>query len=203
MAFYDEIHDVTDFVSSWTNQPKKGFGIFARGYTLAANRLAKALLRARRFSDYEAYPVVFLYRHALELSLKHVIYSSIELAALRYLEDVDRRLQNSHDLTQLSKTARDVLMLLFPEDKSLRRVVSTFSATCDDLARIDPRSDGYRYPIDKNGKPSTKRHQVVNLQAFAARMSSVLEDLDTIHFGVNIETDKEQEVLAALRGVLD
>jgi hypothetical protein len=99
MAFYDQFSDPTNFVISFTPNPQGAFGVFAKGYTLAANRLASLLLEAPRFSDYEAYPVVFLYRHALELSLKHIIYSSVKLAAFKYLDDVDRGLQNSHDLS--------------------------------------------------------------------------------------------------------
>src|SRR6266850_7405355 len=98
MAFYDQSSDPTNFVICFMPNPKGDFGVFAEGYTLAANRLAGVLLAAPRFSDYEAYPVVFLYRHALELSLKHIIDSSVELAAFKYLDDVDRGLQNSHDL---------------------------------------------------------------------------------------------------------
>ena len=60
MAFYDEFDNLTNFVISFTPNPKGDFGVFAKGYTLAANRLSGLLLEAPRFSDYEAYPVVFL-----------------------------------------------------------------------------------------------------------------------------------------------
>ena len=76
MPFY-EISDTSSFVISFTHDPKGDFGAFAKGYTLAANRLAASLLEGPRFPDYEAYPVVFLYRHALELSLKHIIYGGV------------------------------------------------------------------------------------------------------------------------------
>ena len=79
MAF-DETSDASSFVISFTSDPKGDFGAFAKGYMLAANRLVRLLLEAPRFSDYEAYPVMFLYRHALELSLKHIIYGGAELA---------------------------------------------------------------------------------------------------------------------------
>ena len=74
--------------------------------------------------------------------------------------------------------------------------------TCDEFSEIDPRSDGYRYPIDSKGERSTKEHQMINLRAFADRMSSVLEDLDAIHFGLDIETDVAQEVYEAVESLL-
>lgn len=189
MAFYDEECDASNFVISWTWDPKKDFGMFAKGYTLAAERLTTLLLEAPRFSDYEAYPAVFLFRHALELSLKHVIYRSGVLAAYKELDDLDDKLYNNHDLRSLSLAASAALALLFPDDEFVRKVVPVVDRTCLELAEIDPNSFSYRYPIDRMGRPSTKPHQVVNLSAFANRMSSVLDDLDTFHFGLNAEID--------------
>lgn len=195
---FDEINDTSNFVISFTSDPKGDFGVFAKGYTLAANRLAASLLEAPRFPDYEAYPVVFLYRHALELSLKHIIYGGVKLAAFRRMDEINEQLKNNHDLVDLSRTAGKVLSLLFPSDEMLARLNTTVGAISNDWSQIDPRSDAYRYPIDRKGRPSTKRHQVVNLRALANRMASVLEDLDTVHFGLDIETDKAQELYEIL-----
>ena len=78
--FYDQQSDLSNFVISFTRDPKGDFAVFARAYAHAADRLAAQLLEALRFSDHEAYPVIFLYRHAFELSLKHIIYASALLA---------------------------------------------------------------------------------------------------------------------------
>jgi hypothetical protein len=197
MAF-DEINDTSNFVICFTPDPKGDFGVFAKGYTLAANRLAASLLGAPRFSDYEAYPVVFLYRHALELSLKHVIYRCVKLAAFRRIDETREQLKNKHDLVDLSGTACKLLLLLFPHDKALNPLNTTVAEICKEWSDIDPRSDAYRYPIDRKGGLSTKKHQVVNLRALATRMSAVLQDLETVHFGLNIETDKAQEIYEIL-----
>src|SRR5262245_8250420 len=108
MAF-DEISDPTNFVISFTRQPRDDFGVFAKGYALAANRLAEALIQAPRFSDYEAYPVVFLYRHALELSLKHIICGGLKLVALRGMDEMREKLQHHHDLEKLFTSAGNIL----------------------------------------------------------------------------------------------
>ena len=197
MAF-DEISDMSNFVISFSNDPKSDFGAFAKGYTLAATRLAASLLEAPRFPDYEAYPVVFLYRHALELSLKQIIYGGVELAAFRRMNDINEHLKNNHNLADLSRTSGKVLSLLFPNDELLGRLNTTVAAICEDWSQIDPRSDAYRYPIDTKGRPSTKKHQVVNLRALATRMAAVLEDLDAVHFGLDLETYKAQELYEIL-----
>jgi len=195
---FDEISDMSNFVISFNADPKGDFGAFAKGYTLAANRLAASLLEAQRFPDYEAYPVVFLYRHALELSLKHIIYVGVELAAFRRMDEVNEQLKNNHDLVSLSQTSGKVLALLFPNDEMLGRLKETVAALCNDWSEIDPGSYAYRYPIDTKGRASTKKHQVVNLRALSNRMADVLEDLDTVHFGLDMETYKAQELYEIL-----
>ena len=146
--------------------------------------------------------MVFLYRHALELSLKHIIYRSVELAAYRYIEDVADRLHNIHDLVRLAETARGFLNLLFNHDEWIQKVLIVLKTTCSDLSELDPDSYAYRYPIDKEGRPSTKRNQRVNLEAFATHMSSLLEDLDTIHFGLSGEIYIEDAMYETLRSSL-
>ncbi len=195
---FDKISDSTNFVISFTSNPKGDFGVFAEGYTRAANQLAASLLEAPRFADYEAYPVVFLYRHALELSLKQIIYAGSTLAAFRRMDEVNKKLQNNHRLVELSQTATRVLSSLFPNDEAHASLNTTVAAICKDWSEIDPDSYAYRYPIDKKGLASTKQHQVVNLRELSTRMSSVLEDLDTVRFGLNIETDRAQEVYEIL-----
>ncbi len=202
MAFYDQLTDTSNFVISFTPNPLGDFGVFAKGYTLGANRLASVLLAAPHFSDYEAYPVVFLYRHALELSLKHIIYTSTKLAAFKYLNDIEHGLHNSHNLEQLAKAAEGLLVNIFPDDRSLHQAVAKISETCHEFSEIDLRSDGYRYPIDRKGQHSTRKHQLVNLRTFADRMSSVLEDLAAIHFGLNIEVDTAQELYETIENFL-
>ena len=195
---FDEISDTSSFAISFTNDPMADFSAFAKGYTRAANRLARSLLEAPRFRDYEAYPVVFLYRHALELSLKHIIYGGVKLAWFQGTNEINEPLKNSHDLVLLSQTAGRVLSLLFPNDEMLGHLNTMVAAICKEWSQLDPRSDAYRYPIDTKGRSSTKKDQVVNLRLLATRMAAVLEKLDTVHLGLSIETDRAQELYEIL-----
>src|SRR5271154_5716323 len=108
---FNEISDTSNFVISFTNDPMGDFAAFAKGYKRAANRLARSLLRAPRFPDYDAYPVVFLYRHALELSLKHIVYAGAQLAAFRRMDDINDKLRNDHNLVDLAQVSGKVLSL--------------------------------------------------------------------------------------------
>lgn len=195
MAFFDQRGDSSNFMISWTPEPKADFGIFSKAYRQAAEHLAAFLLNQRRFPDYQAYPVFYCFRHALELILKHVIYKSAELALYSYINDIDGTLQNNHDLRKLARTASALLVRLFPNAEALHNMTSLVETTCAELSELDPGSYSYRYPIDTTGGPSTKKDQVVNLVAFANHMSSVLEELDTIDFVLEGEIDIAQDAL--------
>lgn len=195
MAFYQRVSDRSNFVISWTFDPKNDFGVFAQGYTSAANRLASTLLEASRFSDYDAYPVVFLYRHALELSLKHVIYRCAQLGALRHIEKIGNELYNNHHLPKLMNAAAASLELLFPNDALLSSLIPRCRLTCDELTAIDPDSFAFRYPMDRKGRHSTAKHLVLNLSSFCQHMSPLLEELDTVHFGLSGEIDIAEDAL--------
>ena len=193
LAFYNCDDDTSTF-SFWLGpHPKDAFNVFATGYRRAAERLARSLLRRRRFSDYEAYPIVFLYRHALELSLKHAIYKTAEFAGYAGSQEIDDRLYNTHRLDLLAATLKRSLTLLFPDDIFLHRLLSRIAATSHELADIDAASFTYRYPIDSTGQPSAQAAQLVNLRAFVRHMSSLLEDIDTLNFGLNNTTDLAQD----------
>ena len=201
MPFYNKYTDRTNFVISFTSNPKADFDIFAKGYAIAASRLACLLIDSSRFSDYEAYPIMFLYRHALELYLKHIIYSSAKLAAFKNLNDIYQVLFNTHDLIQLSRRVKVLLGKIFPDDKKLMEAVDNIEVICNEFSEIDPCSYSYRYPIDKKGNHSTSVHQVVNLRSVEEKMSQLLEDLDNISFGLNMEIDIAEEVLEDIKNL--
>lgn len=195
MAFYNKKNDTSNFVISWTGDPKDDFGLFAKGYISAAERLAADLLQAPRFSDYSAYPVVFLYRHALELSLKHIIYRCAKLGALKYIDAIGDQLHNNHRLPELMAAAVASLELLFPGDSFLAALSPRCRQTCVELSAVDPDSYAFRYPMNKKGEYSTPKHLVLNLAAFAEHMSGSLEDLDTVRFGLAGEIDVAEDAV--------
>jgi hypothetical protein len=183
-------------VSSFTRDPKRDFGVYAKGYRMAADQLASALLNAPRFSDYEAYPVVFLYRHALELSLKHIVYSAATLAKYTFTEDVEDSLKNWHNLEGLAQVAEDSIFKVVPGDRSLKELFLEIAKTCRDFSTLDPDSYSFRYPIKRDGKPSTKPHLVVNLTDYAGHLSRLLEVIESTHFALDGEIYIAQDVFS-------
>ncbi len=123
MKFYDTIDHRSNFVIGVGNNPMNQFGTFAKGFAHAAATLAEDLLaREHGFRNYDAYPVVFLYRHSLELYLKNLLYKPALLFAFKGIEEFESKLGNHHNLSDLSERAAKILRRLFPHDRELEQV---------------------------------------------------------------------------------
>ena len=197
MSFYNKPIDHTYFSISFTSNPKYDFAAFAKGYSSATSTLANHLIERIDFPDYDAYPVVFLYRHAFELSLKNIIYWPARLLAFKGVEDIGEKLCNIHDLVKLAQNAEIILLKAFPGDQSLHEFTQDFVSTAQEFSEIDPGSYSYRYPISRQGDYLTPKGQSVNLSSLSEHMETILDNLDTINFGLNLETNIAQEVYEA------
>ena len=198
MPFYDDIKSQHNAVISFTSNPRYDFVVFAKGYHLAANQLAEDFLSKNGFRDYEAYPIVFIYRHAFELNLKNIAYWSMRLCAFKNIDLMDAKLYHNHDLSQLADLATKLLLRLFPSDPDIRKLTGSIKTIAKEFGEIDPTSFSYRYPIDKNGNYSTKKHQVVNILSVHKNMDKLLSDLEIVNFGLDLETDQAQELYELL-----
>jgi len=194
MAFYNSISDQSNFVTSFYGVPKHEFGFYAKGYSLAASTLAQHLLTKPGFRDYEAYPVVFLYRQAFELYLKDFYFKAALIFAFNNTEAIDTAFFTHHKLNPFSRIFKSICKKLFPTDELLLQIADKIDLIANEFEQIDSNSYSYRYPMNKNGNESTKHHQVVNLRAFHLTMQELLNELDTIDFGLNIEMDQAQEI---------
>jgi len=200
MAFYNSVKDRTNFVLNFgwpVAATKNHFWVFARAYQAAANELAQSFLSKSGFLDYEGYPVVFLYRHSLECYLKGIMWKAMTLCAFNDVEfEVD--VQTNHRLVPIAKVCTKILAQLWPDDDELSQFLSRLQKIASEFEEIDRDSYAYRYPIDKHGKPSTKRHQIVNMTSLYNTMSEVLEGLDAIESAVEWELDQSAEIYEVL-----
>lgn len=201
MSFYLPGKGDRGFTIAFYPCPRDEFGAFANGYRYAADRLAHSLLARRGYRDYEAYPIVFLYRHGFELSLKNIIYKGAKLIAFKDLPSIDSSLHNLHKLPQLAEKASAILRVLFPDDVELHAVMDTALTTASQFDEIDPLSQSFRYPIDKNGNYTTKAPLSLGIIAVSKHMSELLEQLDTINFGLNMEIDQAEDVFEILESI--
>ena len=203
MPFYNSINNHNNFSISFSKTPKNDFGVFGRGYYKAAAKLAKGFVLQNHFSDDEAYPIVFLYRHSFELYIKNIIYLSILLSAFKGLDNIDQKLYNHHKLGPLAVIAQNILKRIFPHDNELIIISEKMVVIAKEFDEIDKDSYSYRYPIDTVGNSSTTRNQIVNMESLSQNMNKLLEELGNINIGLGIETDIAQEVYEMIEAIKD
>lgn len=200
---FNEGNPLVNFVIGFTKSPRHDFGIYAKGYSHAAKKISDILLEEVRFPDYEAYPTVFLYRHAFELSLKNIIYRSALLCAFQEMGRIDSNLYNSHFLPLLAGKACKILGSLFPDDQDIKQLMDDLLSTAKDLSDIDENSYVYRYPIRKDGSACVNQTQIVNLEELSSRMNCVLNKLDILDFGLDVEIEKARIIYEILERIAE
>ncbi|MBA3422876.1 MAG: hypothetical protein H0U12_13475 [Thermoleophilaceae bacterium] len=96
-----------------------------------------------RMSDLLVFPILFAYRHWLELELKALI------ALGQRWRGEDIKPMHTHKLEALWPLARAAIEAAFPEDPA---DLDTVGSIVDELVAVDPESMSFRYAHDRNGQ---------------------------------------------------
>jgi hypothetical protein len=175
-------------VLNWNIDPIEEFCCYARAFHEAAKALVQALdLDQSPHCDWNACPVVFLYRHSAELYLKGIVLGD---GANFLLSTPDpARILKEHSLKKLFALIREIFKVVdwrafecegFSDIGSLESLIL-------ELDGVDPGSHAFRYPVNTKGHGSVKRHFNFSVLEFASRMDPALECLDTVDFGLAAE----------------
>jgi hypothetical protein len=163
--------------------PKGELSAYARSYHEAGQHLA-ARMSASYYRDPDACPIVFLYRHAVELYLKSIIHWGNSLLTLNNKTIVaHKNIFTEHRLRVLLKSVKPALEFVIrdgwddPHFKSFKAVEKIIL----ELDEFDPRSYAFRYPIDSTGKKaSLPHHFCFNVLAFGEKFDHLMNILDGI-----------------------
>lgn len=174
------------------------------GYRRAALHLAEHVCEARRGQDFLVYPIVYLYRHHIELTLKSIIQVASFLTDYT-LTEKDSDTLGRHDLAKLWNLARPLLNpvcelggspTLPPDD------LDGIDSYILQLHTHDPDGQRFRYALTKSkglkGKrisslPDSLKH--INIRNFAIALEKLADYLDGLDawFGNLIEAKIEYE----------
>src|SRR5437899_2988218 len=125
--------------------PSHSLAPVAMGYRLAARRLVEDVLTHSGDQDFLIWPICSLYRHAVELALKHILARGYELVGRR------DGVPHHHDLVALWREARALILHV---DPSAQRECQRVDELIAEVADVDPASDAFRYPTRRGGEPS-------------------------------------------------
>jgi hypothetical protein len=198
---FNSAHPNGNVVFNFTSGPIGDLTAFALGYRKAGHTLAANMAKARGYADYDGYPILFLYRHALELYLKAIVYRGAMLVRLISQEVVDTdRLFERHDLARLLPAIEAIFRQMNWEFNGAGFAsFDEFASFVEYLDSIDPGSYAFRYPINRTGQAQLPRHFTVNVLEFAHVMDGLLGLLDEAATGIDEDWQAEAEARYELR----
>jgi hypothetical protein len=167
---------------------------YAAGYHDAAKTLAAKMHRSRHPPHFSGFPVLFLYRHALELYLKAVVYLGTQLITMRGGQEIKvDGLLKEHSLQRLVPPLEKVLEGLGWLKEFRSRGIRSFRDFRKLVGRIDQFDSGsyaFRYPVNTKGHRALPEAFFMNALGFAKSLDPILELLDTAIFAMNAEVEQ-------------
>jgi len=134
------------------------------GYKQAGDLMVRQTLDEPSRRDFLVFPILFSYRHFLELSLKYMLSVFGPHVAVEPN-------WTTHELAPLAKSFFEMLDNFgTPDPDEADAVVANIIA---EFAKIDPRSYSNRYPVDTKGRPLPITQAALDLSNLADVMEGV------------------------------
>jgi len=180
---------------------------FAEGYHQAGKRLAGMLEASSGYSDFDGYPILFLYRHALELYMKAIVYRGAQLLQLLDIEKLETpKLFKHHRPSLLLPGVKAVFDGIGWNWDTKTIGISNFedfSELVKGIEELDPESYNFRYPTDTKGQAALSHHTVVNAIGFSRNMDPILDLLAAAVLGLHEEFDATAEAKFELQSITE
>lgn len=197
----DDDEMFTDVGDDWRNRAILGYGcevpwhVYVFGYKEAADRLVCGIDAGQHGQDMLVFPILFLYRQYLELSIKVQIRECQSLLCIvrpSSPKSTDERVLASqgHDLIGLWKYLQQLVSRVYPtvpasSASEIDRVISAF-------ANLDPRGDEARYPLTTSEQRTLRELSAVNLRRLSEDISRADAAFTQIGGGIDWEVDRRQ-----------
>jgi hypothetical protein len=164
-----------------------GYG-YAKGFHIGGQILADHLFKSGHDMDVLVFPIVFLYRHHIELMLKRMIVKGASFAK-KTLSANETGVLTEHRLDSLWNTLRPILKTAIPSLPA--RALKGIDSYIKQLSHVDPTGESFRYDMSKKGKGHLAQLRHINVHIFAEAMEWLTCNLE----GVDCMLDEKIEVL--------
>ncbi|HYM77822.1 MAG TPA: hypothetical protein VE377_17740 [Candidatus Dormibacteraeota bacterium] len=165
-------------VLNWHNSPEKEFRFYGEAFWNAARKLVEGNdLDSGGLADFSACPIVYLYRHAVELFLKGLV---IEEQLLGSRTDIKTTVDRGHSLKKQLPGVRRIFET-YGWQNDFGEQVSTFDdfeEIVNELEDVDTGSFSFRYPLNRELLGSLNSHFTFSAREFARLMDDVLNTLN-------------------------
>lgn len=169
----------------------QGFGdrwyVYATGYRRAADIVVANVTTQLRDQDFLVYPIMFLYRQYLELTIKSLIRS-----AWRLLDEEESDPLRSHDINRYWGVCQALLVRISPG--GLAAVLEDTGRLIAEFCEHDPASDAFRYPESAKREPTLSNLEKVNLRNVQVVMGKIADLLDGADAMIDAYMDSKAEM---------
>ncbi|EPV5021999.1 hypothetical protein ACVGXO_03800 [Enterobacter hormaechei] len=168
---------------------------YTEGYRRAADILIKHIDESRLDQDFLVYPVLFLYRHHIELLIKQIIGLALALA-----EDPDKYQykKDDHNLNTLWPLAQKLLLEV--DDCYRSSDFRLIKEVVKELHKADRRATDFRYARRNDGTRSLEGIHYINTRRFGEKMGAASDSLDAIDSGLRYLLEQRSEWNSILNG---
>lgn len=161
---------------------------YAAGYKEAADRLVAGIAEGMHGQDMLVFPIFFLYRHYLEVSIKEQIKECqllLDLAPPPNPRNKNQRIKAAlgHDLEGLWAYLKELLPGVYPGLSDA--VLSEIDRVVQAFHHHDGGGDAARYPLDLDGKRTLSGLREINLRKLADDMARAEEGFQMIGGGID------------------
>lgn len=156
------------------------------GYKEAGDLLLRNALEGGR-QHVLVFPIIFLYRHYIELILKEIIMNN------RAFLGISENFPNYHNIDRLWEICRENFQKVdeaidpqFTKSEEYQKIVEGYNVLEIDLRKfavLDPTSESFRYPVDNRGRPIVVDKKIVNLKELPELINRISEALEGISVG--------------------
>ncbi len=166
-------------VFNYTGDLIRDLGAFALGYR-EAGRVLAVRFRGDAYACYDGYPVLYLYRHSLELYMKLVVYRGAMLMGLIGKECPNiPGLFSNHRLGRLLPAMRSIFRAMRWDFKDTAiGTFDEFERVVREIDDIDPGSYAFRYPMNPAEEAHLPHHFTMNVANFGEVMDDLLGYLE-------------------------
>jgi hypothetical protein len=170
---------------------------YTEGYRRGAELLVQHVVDHHSDQDYLVYPIIFLYRHHLELALKRIISRSPRLLSRELTQEEKAHLQK-HRLDLLWQDLKPMFAGICEAvewDKPEVADVEGADAYIQQLTELDRNSLSFRYWQSKAGERSLPEDlQRINLRHFAEMMNRLVRYIDGIDSATSLVEDWQDDM---------
>ena len=169
--------------NSWLDSMRREQGL-AAAYKESADLIIQNIL-SRDVVERDAIyisPVIYLYRHSIELSLKRIIAVALKLKLLQATQKLESDLAG-HALHPLWNHAKSAIHSYWPNAD--RTAPSNVERVITELHRVDPSGQIFRYAKDKSGHYNDQNSIVIDFSNMRMAFNNAFTFLESCCYGMD------------------